>query len=477
MRNLASSFTMRKDGVLPRGDWFRIENKKADTEPAQVYIYDEIGFWGTEASDFVQQLVALDADKIDLHLNSPGGEIFDGLAIYNALKQNKAEVTVYVDGLAASAASFIAQAGDKVVMARNAQMMIHDGIAMAYGNEQDMLDTAELLGKLSDNIADIYHVAAKNRGAEENSLEYFRGLMRAELWMNGTEAVEFGLADETTDVDDEDAEKAKNKWDLSFYNAAGREKAESPTRVAAKAMLANKEKEKSMGNSPKNQGGDQPAETPTETGTPTGDPAEPGTTVVPDPPESAPTETETADQPEAQPSGDAVVTPPEAKSGQQGVMINGKLETDWQKINQHFAALNAAQEEQRSTFRKDFVEKLAASNKIGATQIDSLVALVNGDAENKVPAMSDEQFAAFQASYESQAPSTLFGNHATKTEAEKSGFRFEAQSEMSAEDRADRISVLEGTVAMHRRTMPEEKVKNTASYIELQTLLGANNES
>lgn len=475
MRNLASSFTMRKDGVLPRGDWFTIKNKADDDSPAQVYIYDEIGFWGTEASDFVEQLVALDADKIDLHLNSPGGEIFDGLAIYNALKQNKAEVTVYVDGLAASAASFIAQAGDKVVMARNAQMMIHDGIAMAYGNEQDMLDTADLLSKLSNNIADIYAQAAKRRGFDDSySEEYFRGLMRAELWMDGREALTFGLADEVTDADDEEAEKAKNKWDLSFYNAAGREKAESPTRIAARLMLSNKEKEKGMGNSPKNTGGDQPAETPTETGTPTGDPAEPGTTVVPDDnPTGEPTETVTADQPDADAGSQAVVTTPENRAvPQQGVLINGKLETDFAVINQHFASLQSAQEEQRVTFRKEFVENLARSNKIPATMIDSLVELVNGGGERNLPAMSDEQFAAFQASYESAPASTLFENYATTQPGQPTGQS--GSPVMSASDKADRIAVLQGTVAMHRRTMPEDKVVQTKSYIELQSLLGSN---
>jgi ATP-dependent protease ClpP protease subunit len=439
MRNLASSFTMRKDGIIPLGDWFRIQNK--DDGPAQVYIYDEIGFWGTEASDFVQQLVAIDAAQIDLHLNSPGGEIFDGLAIYNALKQHKAEVTVYVDGLAASAASFIAQAGDKVVMSRFSQMMIHDGIAFAYGNEQDMLDTADLLSKLSNNIADIYHVAAANRGAEENSLEYFRGLMRAETWMNGTEAMDFGLADEVTETDKEDeAASATNKWDLTFYNFAGRDKAESPSRVAARAML-NKEKEKEMaqgkGTTPKNEGGDQPAETPDTGGTPTGDPTEPGVTVVPDQETQTPTEPVTADQPETpapQPTA-------ENKAGQQGVMIDGKMVTDWSIINQHLASLTTAQMEQQTTHRKSWVEELAAQNKIAATQIDSLVALVNGDGD-KVPAMSDEQFAAFQASYESSAPSALFDQHAAPT-GDGQGAQVQPNGvSMTADQKKDRIAVL-----------------------------------
>lgn len=467
MRNLASSFTMRRDGQLPRGDWFTF---KTDGDKPKVYIYDEIGFWGTDATDFVDQLKEIDSDAFELHLNSPGGEVFDGLAIYNAIKQHKAEVTVYVDGLAASAASFIAQAGDKVVMARNAQMMIHDGIAFAYGNEQDMLDTAALLSTISNNIADIYAYRAGKRGFE-TTLDEFRDLMREEVWYTGKEAVDAGLADEVLDHDDEEAERATAKWDLSFYNHAGREKAESPLRVQEKIRLANRQKEKEMpqGKDPKATVDPEATPAPVPEGTPpaepTGDPDEPGTEAQPQDPATS------TEAPGQQPSG----TPAPENRAQAGVMINGKLETDWAVINQHFAALNAAQEEQIKTFRKDFVESLAASNKISATQIDSLVALVNGD--GKVPAMSDEQFAVFQASYESMAPSTLFDNHATTTEASQSGFQFQSQPEMSASERADRISVLEGTVAMHRRTMPEEKVKNTPSFIELQKLLGAANES
>jgi len=239
--------------------------------------------------------------------------------------------------------------------------------------------------------------------------------------------------------------------------------AESPTRVAAKAML--KEKEKSMGNSPTNQGGDQPADTPT-----TGDPEEPGTEAQPDP-EGDPTPPAT--QPESQPSADPVVTTPENRATE-GVLIDGKMVTDWKVINQHFAAMSAAQNEARETFRKNFVEGLAAANKIPAPQVDSLVALVNGDGD-KVPPMSDEQFASFQASYESSAPSSLFDNHASQRDAGQPG-QPGSPAQMSDEQKKDRIEVLQGTVAMHERTMSPEQVKNTKSYIELQQLLG-NNES
>jgi len=467
MRNLARGFTMRKDGVLPRGDWFSIKNEAS--EKPSIYIYDEIGFWGTEAGEFVEQLIKLDADEIDLHLNSPGGEVFDGLAIYNSLKQHKAKINVYVDGLAASAASFIAQAGDSIIMARNAQMMIHDGIAICYGNEQDMLETADLLGKISNNIADIY---AQRAGEDQ---DYWRNLMREELWMTGREAVDMGLADSVLDEDSEEADKAKNKWDLGFFNYAGRERAESPTRVAARLMVSNNSKEKQMSQGatePSEGGGSQtqPAEQPTQ--------EEQANEVEGQQTDGPDTDSGTPEtQPTAPPQAPAT-SPVMPENSAQGVMINGKLETDWSVINRHFAAMQTAQAEQQATFRRSFIEKLATENKIAATQIDSLVSLVNGDSENNVPAMSGEQFAAFQASYESVAPSTLFSQHATQDPAHP-GVQPSAGSPLpnSPEAVKDRIDVLQGIVSMHQRTMPEDEVKNTPSYKELQQLLGQTNKS
>jgi len=464
MRNLTPSFTMRRDGVLPRGDWFAFKDK-ATTKP-KIYIYDEIGFWGTSASEFVSELNDLDADSLELHLNSPGGEIFDGLAIYNALKQNKANVTVYVDGLAASAASFIAQAGDEVIMARNAQMMIHDGIAFAYGNEQDMLDTAKILSDLSNNIADIYAYRAGKRGFS-TTLDEFRALMREEVWYNGKEAVEAGLADVVLDQDDNEAEEAKNKWDLgSIYNHAGREKAESPLRIQEKIRLSNRQKGNEMSQSPKATVDPEATPAPVPDGTPPAEPAQPT---------GDPEETGTEAQPQEDPqtaTEPATATQPENKAaGQQGVMINGRLETDWNIIRNHVASLTAAQDEQRAVNRREFVENLAKENKIAAPMIDKLVELVNGT--DTVPGMSDEQFAAFQASYESAPASSVLAQYDATQPGQSTG-QPSFGGQMTADQKKDRISVLEGTLAMHRRGgMSEENVKKTKSYIELQSLLGS----
>lgn len=451
MRNLAKGFTMRKDRVMPGGEWFTINKAKTKTETNKVYIYDEIGFWGTSASDFVNELKELKG-SIDLHLNSPGGEIFDGLAIYNSIKQHDGEVTVYVDGLAASAASFIAQAGSKLVMARNATMMIHDGIAFAYGNEADLLETAEVLSKLSNNIADIYSQAAGVRGSE-TSLEEFRALMREETWYNGTEARDAGLADEVLDADDEEAQKATNKWDLSFFNFAGRENAESPLRVRERIRLTN-QKEKEV--DPENNEVTPPEEQPTNEAV--APEAEPNN-------ESAPVAAPSAVQ-QPVPANSAVVGA--------GVVINGQRVTDWAVINQHIASLEGSQAEAQTTFRRGAVEKLATENKIPASQIDSLVNLVNGDGD-KVAAMSDEQYSAFMASYESLPANPLFENHEAQGEPNSTPEnKAPGQPAMSADEKSDRVSVLEGMVAMNSRTMSAEDLKKTPSYNELQSLLGNN---
>lgn len=190
--------------------WYRIENAAGrGSNAASVYIYDEIGFWGVTAQDFVADFKAIRADSINVHINSPGGEVYDGLAIYNLIKNHPAEVTVHIDGLAASAASFIAMAGDRVVIARNADMMIHDGMGVCMGNAADMRSLADRLDSCSDNIADIY---AQRTG---QSVTHWRDQMRANdgegTWYTGQEAVAAGLADEVAgDVSNEDAERASN---------------------------------------------------------------------------------------------------------------------------------------------------------------------------------------------------------------------------------------------------------------------------
>lgn len=183
-------------------DWFKVVNaadtpeddgpKGVSSADAEIFIYDEIGgSFGVDATELVMAINEISADNINVRINSPGGSVFDSIAIYNALIKNPANVTTYVDSLAASAASIIAMAGDEIVMMPGSQMMIHDALGMEFGNENDMRAMADFLGKQSDNIASIYQA----RVNDDSSLSDWRNLMLAETWMFAAEAVEAGLAD------------------------------------------------------------------------------------------------------------------------------------------------------------------------------------------------------------------------------------------------------------------------------------------
>lgn len=202
-------------------DWYRIR-AAADTRRAEVSIYDDIGWMGTSAKSFAAELNAIDADVIDLHLNSPGGDAWDGIAIYNALRDYPARVNVVVDGLAASAASVIAMAGDTIKMNRGAQLMIHDAWGLVIGNAADMVDAASMFDKISDGLASIY---AARAGGDVAS---WRTAMSAETWYTAAEAVDAGLADDL--VEDEPAPEVKSRWDLAAYAFAyaGRPAAPAP---------------------------------------------------------------------------------------------------------------------------------------------------------------------------------------------------------------------------------------------------------
>lgn len=210
------------NGLSPQGGWYSIKN--VSEAEAEVHIYDEIGYFGVTASDFIRDISAIKASSITLRINSPGGDVFDGVAIYNAIQRHKATVTAYVDGIAASAASFIAMAADRVVMSPHSQMMIHEASGLVIGNADDMRQMSEILDKSSDNIASIY--AKKSGGTTEE----WRARMKEETWMSDKEAVELGLADE---IDGEDEQPVKVAAKVSVdWNALINKQTEDAALVA-----------------------------------------------------------------------------------------------------------------------------------------------------------------------------------------------------------------------------------------------------
>ena len=169
--------------------WYSIKAKANDT--AEISIYDEIGFWGVSAASFAQDLKSCgnNLKQINLHIHSPGGDVFDGIAIYNLLKNHPANVTVYIDGLAASMASVIAMAGNEVIMPENAMMMIHKPWGIQGGDAEDMRKYADLLDKVENTLIPAY--ASKTGKTPEELAE----MLSAETWLTAKECVEQGFAD------------------------------------------------------------------------------------------------------------------------------------------------------------------------------------------------------------------------------------------------------------------------------------------
>ena len=214
-------------------------------KPAEVLIYGNIGDrWnedGVVASELVRDLSALQADTINLRINSYGGSVPDGLAIYNALRRHKATVNVFVDGVAISCASYIAMAGDTITMAKNSQMMIHAPWTFAYGNSNDMREQADILDRYAKAMASAY--ADKSGKTYEDALALLTD--GKDHWFLADEAKAEGFADE---VGEEVAVAASlaSSFDLSRFKAAAPAAAGHSTPVSQPAAAAAKPQEHSM---------------------------------------------------------------------------------------------------------------------------------------------------------------------------------------------------------------------------------------
>jgi ATP-dependent protease ClpP protease subunit len=203
----------KKPGVV------RMTKLSAAEKSAEILIYDEIGegwFGGLGAKEFVQQLAGLgDVDTITVRINSPGGDVFEGIAIYNALKQHTAKISVQIDGLAASIATVIAMAGDTISIADTAMMMVHNPWALAIGDSTDMRKMADLLDQTRAGMM-LPAYARTGKSADD-----LLAIMNAETWYTGPEAVAAGWADSVTAVSSKaTSAAAKAKFDLSKFKHA-----------------------------------------------------------------------------------------------------------------------------------------------------------------------------------------------------------------------------------------------------------------
>ncbi|WP_432652702.1 ClpP-like prohead protease/major capsid protein fusion protein [Providencia manganoxydans] len=171
----------------PDKSWFQM--KATSETSADIYIYDEIGGWGISARRFTEDLISLgNINHINLHIHSPGGEVFEGIAIYNQLKNHNATITVYIDGLAASMASVIAMVGTEIIMPTNAMMMIHKPWGVSWGDANDMRDYADLLDKVENVLIPAY---MEKTGKTKEEIEAMLG---EETWLTAEECVEHGFA-------------------------------------------------------------------------------------------------------------------------------------------------------------------------------------------------------------------------------------------------------------------------------------------
>jgi len=211
---------------------------KAAEKTAEIYIYDEIGagfFGGVSAKQFVDDLNKIGkVDTINLYLNSPGGDVFDGVAIYNALKRNKAQIDVHIDGLAASITSVIAMVGNSITIAENGMIMIHDPWTFAIGNSVEMRKQADVLDQVGGTLVNTY-TARTGIDAEE-----VKALMGAETWLDADQAVAKGFADKKSP-----SVKMAAHFDLSRFRNVPRDVAAAPSKPDAptfKSRISEQEK-------------------------------------------------------------------------------------------------------------------------------------------------------------------------------------------------------------------------------------------
>ena len=198
--------------------WYNLK-AAADKTPV-LSIFDDIGAYGVSAKSFLNDLRTVTTDEVDVEINSPGGDVFAGLAIYNGLRASGKKINVKVLGLAASAASLVAMAGDTIEMPENAFMMIHNPWGFAMGGADEMRNTADVLDKIGTGLVSTY---AKRTGKTDQEIT---ALLDAETWMTAQEAVDAGFA---TSVTAALAVKASYSEDRLPENVRLAFKAQAPT--------------------------------------------------------------------------------------------------------------------------------------------------------------------------------------------------------------------------------------------------------
>ena len=215
--------------------WYEINNSVDVTD---VYLFNDIGTFGISAQSFVEEIKEYEDKELAIHINSLGGEVFDGMAIYSIIQRRKAKTTVYIEGIAASIASVIALAADEVIMSENSLLMIHNAWGGTQGDASEMRKQADVLDKISNEIAEIY--------VKKTHLPYDEivRMMSEETWLTAEEAVALGFVDSISEPI-----KVAAKYDVSKFKNITMEKVEKTLNINNKKKIKMTEELKSWFNS------------------------------------------------------------------------------------------------------------------------------------------------------------------------------------------------------------------------------------
>lgn len=229
VNHVRKTFSLLPGATVRTGLWLDNPPKGQVTDTTDLYIFDEIGDYGVDGSMVARMLAAITTPKVTVHLHSPGGNAYDGVAIYTALQKCPARVRVEIEGLAASAASIIAMAGDEIVASTGSILMVHDAWMGCVGNAADMIKASEMLGTISESMAEIYGKTC------DQPAKKWRAMMQAETWFTAEEALKAGLVHAVLDPHNTSAAPGVDQmaqdavpWDLTAFTYAGRSAAPDP---------------------------------------------------------------------------------------------------------------------------------------------------------------------------------------------------------------------------------------------------------
>lgn len=217
-------------------EWYKIKNKSS--EVSDIYLFNDIGTFGITAQSFIDEIKQYEDRELNIHINSLGGEVFEGMAIYSIIQRRTSKTTVYIEGIAASIASVIALAADEVIMSENSLLMIHNAWGGTQGEAKDMRKQAEILEKITNEIAEVY--VKKTKIPYNEIVE----MMDEETWLTAQEAVALGFVDSISEPI-----KVAAKYDVSKYKNITNKKVEQILSLTKKREIKMTEELKTWFNS------------------------------------------------------------------------------------------------------------------------------------------------------------------------------------------------------------------------------------